>query len=357
MPVVNKGDRYGSSWSEHHTSAQARPYKNPLPYLAYGVSHSEFGRSLPQTRTDLANHYPLANRFETDALGGVVEAQNKALSKVYDKLAQSEALLVAWKERQSAIDLVTSNVGKLVRTARAIKRRDPRIIRAIKRRNPKGYDVASDPAGLWLEYHFAIVPTISDIHHAMGLLGFEFPVEPFSCTSGNETVRFVPAGNKEWTYGRSYTFKTRAKLGGEIYALNPNVHLATMLGFGQPLSVAWEMTPFSWFVDYFVNVGDMLKNMEPRFPGVKTRHHYSTQFITCQGYISYNDGGMMWTGTKWIFDAPMPAYVGQFKSWYVRRDTSWPNFQLQFNSPLSLRGQQASYIVAVLTGILGGFVK
>lgn len=355
--IETKGDRYGSAWSERYVSTQPKPYIKPLFYRSYGVSHSVFGPRLPQTAIDLANHYPLANRYDLDAKGGVVAAKNKALSKVYDKLSQSEALLVAWKERQSALDLVTSNVGRLVRTARAIKRRDPRIVRAIKKRNPRGYDVASDPAGLWLEYHFAIVPTISDIHHALGLLGFEFPVEKFSCSSGNETIEHKPAGDQHWTFGRSYTFKTRVKIGGEIYAINPNVHLATMLGFGQPLSVAWEMTPFSWFVDYFVNVGDLLKNMEPRFPSIKTRNHYTTTYTTCEGYISYNDNGRYYNGSSWVWGGPLPAYVGQFKSWNLERVTSWPSFQLELNSPLSLKGQQASYIVAVLTGILSSFVK
>ena len=357
MAYKTKGDRYGSSWSEAFTSTQSRPYHNVLPYSAIGVSanHSGF---IKNQQFDLRNMYPLSDDFGPEKWISLAGPSNKALSKVYDRLSQAESLLVAWKERQSAIDLVASNLGKLVRTARAIKRRDSKIIRAIKKRNPKGIDVAKDPAGLWLEYHFAIVPTIMDIHHAMGILGMEFPVESFSFSSMEETTITRNIGEQKYRTGYDHRFKAIVKLGGEIYALNPNVHLATMLGFGQPLSVAWEMTPFSWFVDYFVNVSQLAKNLEPRFPGVKVRNTYTTHLVKASGHILRNDNGKAWDfdNNKEV-NVGYPTWISRYNSYYMRRSLGWPNFQLEFNSPLDLKGQQCSYIAAVLVGLLSSFIK
>lgn len=334
---VVKGDRRGSYWRDARRATQPKPYRNPLPYTARGGKWIK--KNDPSRNTDIPNDIPLANGFDWDGRGSVVTASNKALNKLYERMEQSEALLVAWKERQSAIDLVTSNVGRLVRIARAVKRRDPKIVRKVLKRNPAAKDIVKSPSGLWLEYHFAIVPTIMDIHHACGLLGFEFPVEKLTASSG--AVRESNSGGGKYDWHKSDLFDSRVKLTGEIYSLNPNVQLATMLGFGQPLSVAWEMTPFSWFIDYFVNVGDLAKNLQPRFPGVKTRNHTTTVLIKGYGKMGYRNSGPV-SSIKY----------NVYESFYMKRSIGWPSFQLEFNSPFDLKAQQCSYIVAVLGSIL-----
>lgn len=333
---VVKGDRHSSFWRDARRALQPKPYLDPLPYQARGGKwiKEDYSPGL-----DILNFMPLANGFNWDGRGSVVTASNKALNKLYERMEQSEALLVAWKERQSAIDLVATNVGRLVRIARAVKRRDPKIVRKVLKRNPAAKDIVKSPSGLWLEYHFAIVPTIMDIHHACGLLGFEFPVEKLIASSGAISESNSGRGTYDWY--TSDLFDTKVKLTGEIYSLNPNVTLATQLGFGQPLSVAWEMTPFSWFVDYFVNVGDLVKNLQPRFPGIKTRNHTTTVLIKGYGKLGYRNS------------EPLAAVkYNVYESFYMKRSIGWPSFQLEFNSPFDLKGQQCSYIVAVLGSIL-----
>lgn len=260
-------------------------------------------------------------------------------------MSQASDLMVAWKERQSCIDLITSSIGKLVRIARAVKRRDPNIVRAIKRRKSKGWDVARDPASLWLQYHFAIVPTILDIHHAVGVLGYELPPVSFSYTSGgkfnSEYVFYSDWDRKQYcTIYNSIYFK----IGGEIASVNPNVQLATMLGFGQPLSVIWEMTPFSWFIDYFVNVGQLVTNLECRFPGITFKNQYHTLFHKGQG--------------MYMEDYSNPNYKdvyvpGSFV--HMKRALGWPSYAPTFKNPLELKPQQCSYIAAVLVNLLSSF--
>ena len=333
------GDPFGSSFRRQWCTLQNEvPYVKPLPYESrYGTWTSP---KVNNYMKEITSSIPLANGQYSEANPSLVEANNKALDKLYEKLGQSEALLVAWKERQSALDLVASNVGRLVQVARAVKRRDPKIVRRVMKRNPSAKDVVKTPAGLWLEYHFAIVPTILDIHHAASVLGFEFPIERLSFASGAEnSFRRYRGGMYDWY--KMYQFQSIVKLSGEIYALNPNVHLASMLGFGQPLSVAWEMTPFSWFIDYFVNVGQLVTNLQPRFPGVKTRYESTTILQKGSGWLGYRD-------RQPLHELPTRS----FKSARMKRSLGWPPYQLQFNSPLDLEGQQCSYITAVLVNIL-----
>lgn len=333
---VQTGNRYGDYWTLATIAEQPKPYTRPLKYSSRG---GKWFKKDPAATVDIRNRMPLANNTGTDGYGGVVTASNKALNKLYDRLEQSEALLVAWKERQGALDLVTSNVRRLVTIARAVKRRDPKIVRRVLKRNPAAKDIVKSPSGLWLEYHFAIVPTIMDIHHACGVLGFEFPVEKLIVASAAETV--LESGGGQFAWHEKYEYESIVKLTGEIYSLNPNLILASQLGFGQPLSVAWEMTPFSWFIDYFVNVGDLVKNLQPRFPGVKTRNHTTTKLVKCYGRNGYRN--------KEPLDQ---VNYNVFESFHMTRSLSWPSFQLEFNSPFDLKGQQCSYIVAVLGQIL-----
>lgn len=336
-----KGERNSNFWQGQWCTLQKKPFVKPLPYT---MRYGRWTGGASGYPTDIRNFIPLANGFLEGAEGSRTASSNGALDKLYEKLEQSEALLVAWKERQSALDLMASNIGRLVRIARAVKRRDPKIVRKVMQRNPKGKDVAKTPAGLWLEYHFAIVPTIMDIHHAAGLLGFEFPVEKLSFSSGAESSRKTGNGTYQWYH--NFQYKTFTKLTGEIYGLNPNIHLASMLGFGQPLSVAWEMTPFSWFVDYFVNVGQLVTNLQPRFPGVKVRNQATVILTKGRGSLGYRN-------REPVGQIPLK----HFESVFMERRVGWPNYQLQFKSPFDLKGQQCSYIAAVLVNILSDFQR
>lgn len=335
-----KGGRYTRAWSGRWCESQPRPYTRPLPYLAFGGTQSGYPDGYLE---DIRSFVPLANGFGWDQ--GVASASNKALDKLYDQMNQAESLRVAWLERQKSMQLVTGNLRRLITIARAVKRRDPRIVRRVLKRNPKARDIVKQPAGLWLEYWFGWQPFVADLHHALGVFGYEFPSQPLHASGRSETVDHY---NRNVTYDWIHWFQydTRVKIGGEIYAIDPNLTLASSLGFGQPLSVAWEMTPFSWVVDYFVNVGSMLKNLEPRFPGLKFRNQYTTTFITMSGYQGYRNS-----------EGPGDVPFNQMTGFYMRRTGGWPSYQLEFSSPLDLSGQRCSYLASVLIQLLTGMKK
>lgn len=361
---TEKGSYEGLYHTRRTPSVSSHPVRKPLPYLiTSGKITSDLNDSGLASTYNHLNDTPIHNGYWH--LGSITSASNKALDKVHDQLDQASDLLVAWKERQSAIDLVTSAVGRLVRVARAVKRRDPKIVRRVMQRNPGAKDLVKTPSGLWLEYHFAILPTISDIHHACGVLGFEFPIQNVEGVGTDKTNVM----DQRYSYNQDYSpdhnsqdqwYETTVKLGGEITALNPDVHLATMLGFGQPLSVAYEMTPFSWFIDYFVNVGQLIRNMEPQFPGITVSNQYTT---TIQRGTQRYRNAFNFTSAhvrpdhpwydKWIYFNPSYTTEG----FGMKRELGWPGYGLELSSPLDLKGQQCSYIVAVLGSILTSMKK
>lgn len=336
MAWKEEGNRYGpGSWKRRETFTQPKPYRRNLPYLAFGGStwkdYEPFPEAFDQVN-DIANFVPLANGFMWGA--NSAGAVNKALDDLYDQMEQAESLRVAWKERGKAVEMITSGLRTIVTIARACKRRDPRIIRRILKRDPSKRDILKTPSDIWLAYYFGIVPTISDIHHAAGVFAHDPPIMKLEA-KGSTAVPTFGGGNF-----MTYLLRTSVKLGGEVYQFDPNVSLASRLGFGQPLSVAWEMTPFSWFVDYFVNVGDLIKNLEPRFPGVKTRNEYTTM------YQRYARTQFNFYGT-----------TGSSSGFYLRRSLGWPDYQLDFPAAEGLKLQQCSYIAAVAIQLLSSFKK
>lgn len=360
---LEKGNRNGLGAHRRSVATQPKPHDKPLPYHIRGaaITYEYLPRVNDSPRSvDLYNSVPLANDFPFTA--GITPAQNRALTKLYEQANQASDLMVAWKERQTSLDMMAGALRRLVRIARAVKRRDPKIVRKVLRRNPKAKDTVKTPAGLWLEYHFGWVPTVMDLHHAAGILGYEFPTCKLVGTSGDKSEVIDRSDRyrayNAWSNHLGCFYTTRVKIQGEITAINPNIQLATMLGFGQPLSVVWEMIPFSWVVDYFVNVSDLVTNLEPQFPGIVIRNKFYTVKQTClyarRDSVFYDRSRVRPDHphyNKWVYSTSSC----NAESYSVRRYVGWPGYSLEFSSPLGLKAQQCSYLAAVLVQIFTSF--
>lgn len=317
-----------------------KPFRSKVSAYERGIG-SQSG-SMPADRLP-ALYYKLGSFCDMQPSGPARTAANKALDKLYDDFNQKGDLLVAWKQRQDALDQAAGIMGTVVRTIRAVKRRDPRILRAILRKHPEAKDIASQPSSIWLGYWFGIVPTIGDLHHALGIFATDLPAGYFSHTGG--TSQGIDwSGEPPFREGYRGQATFLCKIGGRVSAVDPNVHLATMLGFGQPVSVALELIPFSWLLGYFVNVGQLATNLEPRFPGFTFASQYTTFFVKFDGYYAY------------VRDLSKGELVlaASSKMIHMRRHTTWPRYGLEFNSPANLSGQRLSYITAVAISLLSG---
>ena len=91
---------------------------------------------------------------------------------------------------------------------------------------------------------------------------------------------------------------------------NPNLLLANRLGLVNPLSVAWELVPFSFVVDWFSGVGNVLDGYTDLL-GLSVVDTYSVRYL--RGRV---------TGSYYERFNPGNRCECLWRAGYVRRSTS-----------------------------------
>lgn len=147
------------------------------------------------------------------------------------------------------------------------------------RRGSKWRGRAKGLGDAWLEYHFGWQPLVQDIHDGLqnaskSDFGSHRVHGKRQLDTGGYTVNHVDDGGHaldQWEV--SATFKMAA----DVHISNGNAFLANRMGLVNPVSVAWNLIPFSFVVDWFGNVGQVINSMTD-FVGLDVRNAYSTSF-------------------------------------------------------------------------------
>lgn len=283
------GQRRRQRQSVSHRS-KTRRYRAPNPY---GLDDIEgklrkvyFGDPICPDVVNTVYHTVVNDGRAIDSL-----SSNKALSdfvnKVRDGNAASAAVTLAeWRQSEK---MIVARAGQLVQGLRAVRRGDVGKLNKLFKPPPGFKPKAKSGANLWLEYHFGWSPLINDIHSAVKVLSSVPPSfkirgrgrsrEPFTVKTGNSTT-YIQA---------DVNYICATECGGEVFVSNPNLALANQMGFINPLTVAWELVPFSFLVDWFLPVGDFLNSFTDLL-GYTVHYPYTTRKRTANGLYRYADG-------------------------------------------------------------------
>ncbi len=209
-------------------------------------------------------------------------ALNSARGEFLEKLGSSAELAVNLAERNQAMRMITSRLQQLARAANTLRKYGPvpflqeltldpdanQLKNARKRQ--KRWTKRKDVANTWLEYHFGWEPLVKDIWSAVDFLQKPIPLGKVSATGRRVPldtghVKQTFSGNFFGTYAWTTDINVfrggiKARIGGDVSVTNPNLFLANRLGLVNPALVAWELIPYSFVVDWFINVGDFLKS-------------------------------------------------------------------------------------------------
>lgn len=341
-------------WIRRYRARQKAPYRDPLPYYVhtqrtlsatpYGVfrpgqtAYPSFMRaSDPNNSTSPVQSF--AYRYY-QTMTEVKDAIRFATESFNSQVNDSAEALVNSLEYESALQSVIKRTGQVRRFAKALRKLDFRTCadelgfsKAQRRRYQVQYPSAWDKgkaasrsfADNFLEWHFGWSPLIKDIHRSCEILTSDPPRQ----------ISVIGKGRSDWSWsyldtshGRRYSGVhagyCRAKVFARISVENPNSYLASQLGLLNPLSVGWELIPFSWVVDYFLNVSDVLKQLNAHVGLSLTDQQWTYQsFDACTGsyfnsHLNPVDGWVIKT-TGSIFErviGPPPAIaLGLRKKW------------------------------------------
>lgn len=267
---------------------QKPPFRDVLPYsMQYASLVSSGGNGPNRTASGVSSVYDGPAR---------TEALTKAYGKFRDAIAPHAALAVTLAEHKSAFGMIEKRSLQIFRTLRSLRRgRFSEAARELGIKVPKGASRKKQLANNWLEYSFGWKPLIGDISDAVDVLQ---RTDHYHKAMGRAVVSRefyswdwtnpVPYGQHQVEHHRG---STTVKLGAMVRVSNPNVSLANQLGFVNLAAVAIELIPWSFVVNWFVNVDEFV-NQWTDLLGLEATQAYTTTFfrgtVTHSEYWPYN---------------------------------------------------------------------
>ena len=278
--LVSKSDSIagrGSFYLVAHRYRQKKPYDLPLLYdysRRYTVSATRVGVGAPTpssrwnagtTSNDIVAYWESNPKVQEliDA------ATNKAHAKFNDALSDNAQWLANAAEGRKSIEMMANRLIQIGRAFRALKR--GYVYTFAKTLNialkagtkPRKIRVTSKwVSNTWLEYHFGWEPLVKDIYNSAAFLSapFGLPVIKGRASIKKDIVFETTTGTSDRIHQRGlHSVEAHAHIQGQLRVTNSNLFLASRLGLINPVSVAWEIVPFSFVVDWFANVGQFIE--------------------------------------------------------------------------------------------------
>jgi hypothetical protein len=191
------------------------------------------------------------------------EVSNRLLSKVRNREIDLGVSLGEYRETASFV------AGAMVKTAKSFRQlKQGNVSGALQtltgKRNNRWADIPGAASNTWLAYSYGLKPLINDVSDAVKVLekGLRDPARPVVVRASLVKPVSGFASNRGYYHD---SVKGSVCVSGKIefWIENPALYTLEQVGFVNPLSVAWELVPFSFVVDWFAPVGDFLTNVIP----------------------------------------------------------------------------------------------
>lgn len=202
-------------------------------------------------------------------------------------------LAVNAAQSRQLIDMVVSNLGKLGRSILALKRGDFATAARQLGASPRTTTLKpSDISGRWLELQYGWLPSLSDAFEAAKAYEFITKDERSSTIRVGAKAEIIGEASanpglvsckEKWVQRVSYRYELFEKLDAP-----------RSLGLMNPLSVAWEIIPYSFVVDWFLPIGSYLDNLA-------ILPHLKGRWTKTMSTVSSEHGQDVWV-------APLPGF-------------------------------------------------
>lgn len=244
--------------------SSGKPYTKSNPYTVYTIKR-ESGSSVPP----LGLCSGAVSHFLTSSI--VQAADNKARIDTKDKIANVALILEDIATARSTVALLQERLFKLARFTKTLKKSlayNIKVSAGVKKRSPKHdeRELSTVPAA-WLEWNFVYKPTVGSVND---LISHMLDPEVFRrVVYAGGAMEFGGTLNKGTNLEQHCFGRTVVRYNGAVEVDNINHHLAATSGLYSLAETAWALVPWSWAVDYLVDVSSWLGQLDNRFAGLK----------------------------------------------------------------------------------------
>lgn len=267
------------------------------------------------------------------------EAVTKALNDIADQKANIGENLGTFRQTTQMIKNPASMLVKSLTSAWKDKSLRPYLRKSLRQLGKT--DISEEIAGRYLEYVYGWLPLMNDIHGIMELMkdSSKRPLlltgrgkSSFSGVTGKAKWRDTSHSADVWLGPLQEKAKVRVQVSGRI---DPNANALrqlNQLGLLNPASLAWDLTPWSFVVDWFVPIGPVLSALSAPAGLI---------FVagSCSSKIQVS-GPYTWANTSWRGAGPTGDYSTSetdasgsvWKQGYRRKTYgNWPLPKFYFN--------------------------
>lgn len=328
----------GSKWTVHCV---------PGKVISRVHSRPEYGNLQRSyvTEGNIGGYFIGANRFATSPTIDLYSATNQAAARFTQNVRSEEtdfAGFVTAGELPETLNL-------LRHPAQALRRGMSDYLSALKRggrRVPR----AQRPSFVrktWLEYSFGWKPLISDIEDAQKLLVARIVPPRFSMVKGTARVQ-QPHEPLHWPihfgahlggFNVSTTEEAFTKYFGVYEHRGNGTSKFVQAGFrpAEFIPSLWELIPYSFLVDYFTNIGDIVASWSYRFASMKwVAGTFRREFVMACESSALNPRTDYWQPSEWDIEAPTGSAGSAFAKYtqVVRTpDVPFPIPSLELQAP------------------------
>lgn len=340
-------DKYGAASRTLPTKGVHHRYKGGWLSLPYTASYHEAQRETPGNLYvkdgGWYEHYsplPVVTSFWQLGIGSLAEGSsifNELTPRV--RLECSLAMRSAHSSSSSRKDEGPSvNAGVALAESREsvemIVNRAEMLGKAIVYMSQGRYRKAAESLGIWrrgfapggwLELSYGWRPLMDDIYNAFQTLKTGFAqkdqvlsVSRSASCSFDKGVTYPSSVVPSQVYTLKRTYRSRATLVARVS--DPRLHTLASLGLANPYEIIWERVPFSFVVDWFLPVGQLVAQLSTSF-GLDFVDGSTTQSVTYSYVGQCPDTSQSISGTNRTLERCSASIQGIEMKRFV--DTGW----------------------------------
>lgn len=246
---------------------QPKPYTEPSPYQVWEYTGTDRLRSdtkdgyydsglVTNTSFSVGGDMPNYGRHRAHAI-------NKALDKFQGNLSDRAGWAENIAQFGKSVEMINDRLVQLYRFADAVRRGNFGLAATVlSAPKPSTASKRKKFAQNFLEWEYGWSPLLRDVSSSVKILTeTDFGLRRISGSGTSRDYFFVNTRSGDLNVGSRYfefaTFVVRARVQADVRVTNPNLFLAGQMGLIDP-ALPWKLVPFSFVVDWLVNVEQVL---------------------------------------------------------------------------------------------------